>query len=292
MKILLNLDDFDTRSSREPIPLECEYCHKTFHSPKNKIQAVIKNTGFWAGKLRFCSSSCCAKSTHRRKIIHCSQCGKEKELILSRLLKRNFCSQTCSARYNGDLQKKPKPVKPTKLPKIKKPLIEKICSYCNGRIFRTERDISNSKTNTFFCNKSCKTKYANQYQIIHKPKSRAEILLVKLIRDKFPNLEVQENVRNVLQSKLEIDIFIPSLKLAIELNGPVHYIPMYGQEKLDKVKDKDLLKQAEINQLGFNLIIIDISQLNSRKSTDNFINEYFIKYIKPIIESEMVGEAA
>lgn len=283
MKILLNLDDFDTRSSRELIPLECEHCHKIFHSPKNKIQAVIKNTGFWAGKLRFCSSSCCAKSTHRRKIIHCSQCGKEKELILSRLLKRNFCSRTCSARYNGVLQKKPKSVKPIKLPKIKKPLIEKLCSNCHKTILRTQRDIDNSKSGTFFCQKSCKTKYANQYQIIHKPKSRAEILLVKLIKDKFPNLEVQENVRSILKSKLEIDIFIPSLKLAIELNGPVHYIPMYGQEKLNKVKNKDLLKQAEINQLGFNLIIIDISQLNSRKSTDNFIVKYFNEYIFPIL---------
>lgn len=170
-----------------------------------------------------------------------------------------------------------------KRPRIKKQLIEKECSLCKTKIFRTETDVKNSKSQTFFCKKSCKTKYANQYQITHKPKSRAETILCNLIKEYFPNLLVQENARNILPSKLEIDIFIPSLKLAIELNGPIHYIPMYGQEKLDKVKYKDFLKQSEINQLGLNLIVIDISHLNSRQSTDSFIKEYFDKYIFPIL---------
>lgn len=282
MKILIELEQLKQLKSRELIPLECEHCKSTFHLEQHYILAFLngkdKNRG------RFCSKHCCGlyNNIKNHTKINCYLCGKEKDIYKSDIKEKNFCSCKCSAIYYNGLRKKP--ITP-KIEKLKRKInyINLNCSFCHIPILRTNSEFRSSKSKTFFCNKTCKTKYANQYQIMHKPKSRAEILLCNLIKENFPNLTIRENVRDILPSKLEIDIFIPEYKLAIELNGPVHYIPIYGQDKLDKIKNKDLLKQSEIRQLGLNLVIVDISRLNSRQSTDLFIREYFDKYISPIL---------
>lgn len=287
MKLLISQEELQILKSRAEIPLECGFCKNIFYLTKNQVLAGLNGQEKSRGS--FCSKQCSNKDNSRqhRTIIECCQCHKAKEIRLSDRKEKNFCSRKCSAVYHGNIFRKPKELRPPKTPKIKE-YLNLNCSFCHMQIKRTPADFKNSKTKTFFCCKSHKTQYANQYQIIHKPKSRAETLLCNLIKENFPNLTIRENARDILPSKLEIDILIPEHKLAIELNGPVHYIPMYGQEKLDKVKNKDLIKQSEIQQLGLNLIIIDISQLNSRQSTDLFIKEYFEKYIKPILQSKMV----
>ena len=55
---------------------------------------------------------------------------------------------------------------------------------------------------------------------------------------------------------LEVDVAIPSLKLAIEWNGIVHFKPIYGQTKLDKVQDKDAEKLKIAANKNINLIVI------------------------------------
>jgi len=61
---------------------------------------------------------------------------------------------------------------------------------------------------------------------------------------------IKSNLRNILPSKKEIDIFIPSLKVAIEFNGLFyHNSNMVG-------KDYHLNKTLECNTLGYKLIHI------------------------------------
>ena len=55
---------------------------------------------------------------------------------------------------------------------------------------------------------------------------------------------------------LEADVAIPSLKLAIEWNGIVHFKPIYGQTKLDKIQNKDTKKLKIASNKNINLIII------------------------------------
>ena len=91
---------------------------------------------------------------------------------------------------------------------------------------------------------------------------------------------INKNVRSILPSGLELDIYIPNIKLAIELNDPVHYIPMYGEKMLKKTKNKDIIKQIECRQLGISLLIIDISQQTYFKTCKRFLDEYYESHIK------------
>jgi len=88
-------------------------------------------------------------------------------------------------------------------------------------------------------------------------KSKAETYLAKLIRADFKQLLVEENVRSVLPSGLELDLYVPALRLAIELNGPLHFFPIFGKAKLQSIKDKDIKKEVETQSIGCNLITVD-----------------------------------
>lgn len=75
----------------------------------------------------------------------------------------------------------------------------------------------------------------------------------------YPNLEIHYNRKDAINS--ELDIYIPSLKLAFELNGIFHYEPIYGPEKLSKIQNNDNRKFQACLEKGIELVIIDTSGL-------------------------------
>lgn len=54
--------------------------------------------------------------------------------------------------------------------------------------------------------------------------------------------------------KLEIDIYIPELKTIIEVDGPSHFLPVWGNEKLQKQIKADLHKSGLILSRGYAII--------------------------------------
>jgi len=77
---------------------------------------------------------------------------------------------------------------------------------------------------------------------------------------KYSNLDFDFNGKKAIQS--ELDIYIPSLKLAFEINGIFHYEPIYGQDKLDRTVSNDQRKFAACSENGISLCIIDTSGLS------------------------------
>ena len=59
-------------------------------------------------------------------------------------------------------------------------------------------------------------------------------------------------------TKLQIDIFLPTMNLAIEIDGPSHFEPVWGQENLKRNKSYDNKKTGLI--LGKGLVLIRIKQ--------------------------------
>ena len=75
-----------------------------------------------------------------------------------------------------------------------------------------------------------------------------------------------------------MDIYIPSLNLAFELNGIFHYEPIYGKDKLDQITNNDNRKFQACLERKIELVIIDSSSLNyfkpgkAKKYLDIIIN--------------------
>lgn len=64
--------------------------------------------------------------------------------------------------------------------------------------------------------------------------------------------------QNLVNTKLQIDLFIPKLRVAIEVDGPSHFEPVWGQEALKRNKKYDNKKSGLI--LGKGLVLIRIMQ--------------------------------
>lgn len=57
-------------------------------------------------------------------------------------------------------------------------------------------------------------------------------------------------------TKLEVDMLIPELNTVIELDGPSHYLPVWGEESLQKTIKSDLEKNGLLLAYGFIIIRI------------------------------------
>lgn len=154
--------------------------------------------------------------------------------------------------------------------------ITKKCGFCNKETTRTMAQYKKSKTGNIFCNRVCSTRYRNANKIYGIRRSKLEFYLEEELLKTYSNLEFHFSRKDAIKS--ELDIYIPSLKLAFELNGIVHYKPIYGDKKLKQTKDNDLLKILKCYNKDIDLHVFDISDQinftkeNSKKYLDNIIN--------------------
>lgn len=90
--------------------------------------------------------------------------------------------------------------------------------------------------------------------------------------------------RNILENeKLEVDLWIPSLLLAIEFDGPSHREPIWGEDKLKKQQAADSAKNGLILSKGYRIIRIiynsgNFTEKRKRDLRDNTLS--LIEHIK------------
>ena len=77
------------------------------------------------------------------------------------------------------------------------------------------------------------------------------------VHSSYSNLDFIFNSKNAINS--ELDIYIPALNLAFELNGIFHYEPIYGVKKLTSIQNNDNRKFRACLEKGIELVIIDTS---------------------------------
>jgi very-short-patch-repair endonuclease len=117
-----------------------------------------------------------------------------------------------------------------------------------------------------FCTKSCAAKYNNTHKTHGTRRSKLEVWLEEQLSLNYPNLEIHFNRKDTINS--ELDIYIPSMKLAFELNGIYHYEPIHGSELLERIQNNDNRKFQACLERGIEFCIIDSSSLTYFKPTN------------------------
>lgn len=80
--------------------------------------------------------------------------------------------------------------------------------------------------------------------------------LEKFIAEKLINAGFSIKLHEIIipAENLEIDLYIPQLKTIIEVDGPSHFLPIWGEEKLQKQVNADLRKSGVLLSKGYAVI--------------------------------------
>lgn len=68
----------------------------------------------------------------------------------------------------------------------------------------------------------------------------------------------------------ELDVYFPTLRLAVELNGIFHYNPIYGTDKLIRIQQNDKQKEIRCHELGIEMIVIDTSKCTKQSQYEAY----------------------
>ncbi len=203
-----------------------------------------------------------------KDLLTCEVCGKIYEIShgefnnrIKRNYKHNYCCIQCCNK--GKLIK-----------------VDIKCAWCNKLAKKYPLDIAKYANN--FCSKSCSTKHFNANKKYGCRVSKLEFWLQKQLTIKYPKLEFHFNRKDTINS--ELDIYIPALKLAFEINGIFHYEPIYGPEKLKSIQNNDNRKFQACLERNIEFCIIDTSTFRYFKEEKAY---KYMDLISKIIDTKL-----
>jgi len=198
---------------------------------------------------------------------NCSHCNKKYEQrikyyhnSLKRGQEKFYCSKECCDQSQITRQ-------------------EVICFQCNKNFFKRLSQIKKTKNN--FCCKSCAATYNNTHKTTGTRVSKLEVWLAEQLLLLYPELEFHFNRKDAINS--ELDIYIPSMKLAFELNGIFHYEPIFGEAKLSQINNNDQRKFQACLENNIELCLIDTSKQKYFKAKSS---QVYFDIIKDVIDSK------
>lgn len=111
-----------------------------------------------------------------------------------------------------------------------------------------------------------------------------KFLLTSLSREGFaPEFHKEMLIENV---KMHIDIFLPQESVALEIDGPSHYEPIFGQEALEKTQHADTEKNGLLLMKGIS--VVRIKQTTS--SITKYAKHLLVNSLKDILVRKPVKE--
>jgi hypothetical protein len=171
----------------------------------------------------------------------------------------------------------------------------KLCAQCSNPIpykkiktKKADRKRAARKGNLnskIFCNSSCAATYNNTHKTHGTRKSRLECYLETKLKELYPTLEFHFNKKDAINS--ELDVYIPLLKLAFELNGIYHYEPIHGAKKLTEIQNNDHRKFQACLERNIELCIIDSSKLTYFKESNA---KPYLEIVQKIVDQKIKAE--
>jgi hypothetical protein len=177
---------------------------------------------------------------------------------VNQIKRRCFCSKKCSDQYHTT-----------------SPTVE--CANCKILFKKQMNQIKKCKNN--FCCQSCAAIYNNKHKTTGTRRSKLECFVEKMLKEKYTNIVFRSNF--IQKSGYELDFYFPDLKIAIEINGIFHYKPIYGLDKLNRIKKNDRQKKKLCKQDNIKLYIL---KDNLKKFSLEYANK-FSKRVTKIIDS-------
>lgn len=110
--------------------------------------------------------------------------------------------------------------------------------------------------------------------------SKAEKAIFKRLKDN--GYEVVLHKKNLIQGNFEIDLFIPGLSTIIEIDGPQHFLPIFGEERLQEIIKADTIKNGLLVSKGFCVLRIKYLCKNFSQKTERILWSLISKEIDKI----------
>jgi hypothetical protein len=169
-------------------------------------------------------------------------------------------------------------------PYIQPKPVDCICNHCGKtfKYFESRLKNKNRKSGRMFCSKSCAATYNNTHKTHGYRRSKLEAYIETKLITNYPNLEIHFNRKDTINS--ELDIYIPSLKLAFELNGIFHYEPIYSDKQFSQIQNNDKRKFCACLEKNIELCIVDSSSLTYFKPDKA---EKYYQIVKQLIDHKL-----
>lgn len=286
-----------TKGVEGKIEVTCATCSKRVFRSPSELKKVNRS---------FCCHSCAATFNNKLKKseLRCDNCSKLYSVTPSKKRQKlenihSFCTNNCRQEFHLK-HKKYKPA-------IKSIPFLRNCKFCNSPFLAKNRhylfccekcklearetyhkvcphcfkDFKSSERDAKFCSCSCRSLALDLRKFAHSNKgfsrSKIELFIEERLTKEFPELTIIFNDRSLIGG--EIDIFLPELKLAFELNGVVHYEPIYGTQTLDKTQNRDKQKLIKCYEAGVELAVINLGR---GRFTTKYADKIY-SYVRDII---------
>lgn len=246
------------------ITVECYSCQAHFEKPLSKYKEAFKinpDPVFYCSRTCFHSKRRDYKPREEKISVTCAHCSKPQLKYISQIRvcgELHFCDSTCTGLYRKG-----------------KELTEKQelnCEKCGKSFLRSKAKIAWYATlvnyNHHYCSRECARKcnigkggrlkscFPRQTRNkLTRRRSFLEEFIEQQIQVEFPNLPL---ICCGKYKHFELDFYFPSLLLAIEINGPTHYNPIYGLKTLNNVQTRDKLRNHLCNSRNIKLETIPV----------------------------------